>query len=682
MLDDFDFTIDRDTSSPAVVPMWGRTGGSLVRSVIEARPRDAKFFEIARWTGHGMAGPDSITRVYDADADDGWTTLYIPQPLTRFVPRFVPRGDNTKYEQIAKRLKLVYKTIRRPLPIFEYSAEKGASRKTRLDLGIKFGIKLVHLMTDHDCTTKAFSIAKSTIADRERDEQKIAINRLTDPEADKEANEEDRKVIAWAKERYWLHIDAEFDEDLVAAAQARLAARAQMINDTIKSYTLTDEEREAEVLRLAFKISRYLKRHARQRFESIALALKRVGLGKGEGLYVSDYSSVRMMHARAKQRAWAEEQQIRTADGRVFKLSDIQDKAKRREAARIYRMNKDLERFAREIGFVPCFLTLTAPPRFHPNPSNGHDTWDGSTPAQSQRWLAQEWARLRARLAKSDVIMAGFRVPEGHGDACTHAHPLIYVHPDQRDAVEEAISYKWRIVEDKKKEKGKKREKNDNDENLERVDGFVGYQRANACVRWLDDEVEDGKRASAASYVMTYVLETLNSQPGEEDRARAWRQTWAIRGYQFFGVTTKKVWEALRHDGAVCAESVDAETALAIQYAKAGDFYNLLKMDGGIGIKDSDRKFSVEISDDEEDPDKRIIIVNKKEKKIFEYFKIKAVLETFGTTSYSYSTITQEGQSQSQSQNQGIPSGLDVGWVVISDKTGISYIPPPIPIMQ
>ena len=105
MLDDFDFS-DRDTSSPAVpVPMWGRTGGSLVRDAIEARPKDARFFENAQgWTGHGMAGPDTITRVYDKDAEDGFSTLYIPQPLTRFVPRFVPRGDNAKYEQIARRL--------------------------------------------------------------------------------------------------------------------------------------------------------------------------------------------------------------------------------------------------------------------------------------------------------------------------------------------------------------------------------------------------------------------------------------------------------------------------------------------------------------------------------------------------------------------------------------------------
>lgn len=634
MLHDFDSA----TTIPAAPQR--REGAWLVRPVTSARNGDKTLFEKTEWCSHFLAGPDSIRRISDKTAEDGWTTLYIPQPLTRYVT-----AAHTD------RLRLAYRSIR-PLPPFCWSekTESGEKLRFKRDLGVKF----VHLMSDHDCTRRAFELADGIIIERERNDRLMITDKMSDPEADRA----DQEIIDRFEKRYqhWPDGDIHIEREKMIKADDRMLTRAAAIEEVIKSRKKPDDEREKEMTALALRISRFLKRHSRQRFELLALALKLVGADAG--LYVSDYSSVRMMNARAKQRAWSEVHQIRTANGGVFRLSDIQDKAKRREAARIYRMNRDLERFAREeCGFIPCFLTLTAPPRFHTNPGKGKNSWDGSTPAQSQKWLAEEWAKLRARLAKRDITLAGFRVPEGHKDACTHFHPLVYVHPCHREALEEEISYRWQIVED----------------DDEGIGNFIGRQQAIANVRWLDDDVKDGKKkASAASYVMTYVLKTLNSKPEDEDRERSCRQVWGIRGYQFFGVTTKRVWEALRHEDAVCSESADYETSLAIQYAKSGDFYSLLKMDGEIGIKNKDRIFSVEISDDDKDSEKRIVIISKKKIRILEFFKLKAVLEA---ASYSYLAITQEDQSQNPKTE--FPKGFGIGWVVISDKTGISYIPPP-----
>ena len=616
-----------------------------------------------RDSGYSLAGADTIIAVPDDTTESGTTTLYIPQPLTRFVT-----DANTD------RLKLAYKTLR-PLPDFQYSAEKGASKKTRLDLGIAH----IHLMSDRDCTVRAFAVAEEITQAREYNERMIITKQMADVEADKA----DREIMRRFELRYRHYLDGDYDTeyDRYEDALARLIARAEAIDDAIEQAKQTDEEREAELVSLACRASRYLKKHSRRRFELLALALRRTGETTGKA--VSNYSSIRMTHARENTRTWEETHQIRTADDRVFKLSDIRDKKTKGEAARVYAWLKGLEKFARKKkhgSLVPCFITLTAPPEFHPNPGNGHDTWDYSTPTSGQEWLMLEWAKLRARLAKVDITLAGFRVSEPHADGCAHLHYLVYVSAKQRTAICKAISHRWRIV----KNKNDHRTKDD--------------KRPTACVKWLDDRSESEKRkASAASYVMKYVMKTLHAKPEEEDRERDWRQVWGIRSYQFFGVTTKNVWEALRHKDAK-AEPWDKLTSQAIYYARNGDFCSLLEIDGEIGIKDKDRVFSIDI-DDESDPDKKTIFICKRVDEavfhVLEFFKYRATLEsTDGNNngnnegknknqnreSYSYSKVTQEGQSQSQ--NQGIQRGFGIGWVVISDKTGISYRPPPDSRMQ
>ena len=601
--------------------------------------------------------------LYDIEPDFDFSAQGLSLPwLPSALARFVTDANRDKLEH-------VYSSIP-PLPDFRWS-EKTETGKIWYSRTIH--ISDIQTISDHECTATAFRIAERIIWEK--------ADAVVAAKADPEADRADREIIDKFYKRYMNWPDEDFDNEvrLKDAAVVRLLERCE---------AWTAEEHKKKVLDMACRVSGFLKRHSRRRFELLALALGRTG--KKTGKAVSDYSSIRMMNARANSRAWEETHQIRTADDQVFKLSDIRDKKTKSEAARVYAWLKGLEKFARKEkhgSLVPCFITLTAPPRFHPNPSNDHDTWNYSTPTEGQEWLMDEWAKLRARLAKIDITLAGFRVSEPHWDGCAHLHYLVYVSAEQRTAICKAISYKWRIVKNKK---GKKNGKAD----LEDFRQIKGTQESNAQVKWLDDRSESEKRkASAAAYVMKYVMKTLYAREGDEDRERDWRQVWGIRGYQFFGVTTKAVWEALRHKDAK-AEPGDTLTAQAIYYARTGDFCSLLEIDGKIGIRDKDRVFSIDI-DDESDPDRKTIFICKRDGEatfhVLEFFKYRATLESVDSNngnnegknqnqSYSYSSVTQE--SQKQSQNLGIPEGFGVGWVVISDKNGIWYEPPPNPIMQ
>ena len=597
---------------------------------------------------------------FDFTADRNTSLPWLPISLSRFVT-----------DANLDTLERVYCSIP-PLPDFRWSekTETGKTETGKTEIGKTWYRRTIHIrdiqiIGDHECTATAFRIAESIIC-----EKVVAVKAA---KADPEADRADREIVDRFYKRYAHYPDGDFDseERLKDAAVARLLRRCE---------AWTDEEREKKVLEMACRVSRFLKKHSRRRFELLALALGRTGEKTGKA--VSDYSAIRMMHARERAREWEETHQIRTHDDRVFKLSDIRDKKTKCEAARIYTMLKGLEKYARKKengSLVPCFITLTAPARFHPNPSNDHNTWDYSTPTEGQEWLTDEWARLRARLAKINITLAGFRVSESHKDGCAHFHYLVYVSAEQRTAICKAIAYKWRIV------------KNKNDR------GAEGDERPHAHVKWLDDRSESEKRkASASTYVMKYVMKTLHAKPDEEDRERAWRQVWGIRNYQFFGVTTKNVWEALRHKDAK-AEPGDTLTSKAIYYARNGDFCSLLEIDGGIGIRNKDRIFSVDI-DDESDPDKKTIFICKRVDEavfhVLEFFKYRATLESVDSNikgknngkvnvkgSYSYSIVTQEKQSQSQKPEDQptdltFPDGFDVGWSIVCDKRGISYIPP------
>lgn len=266
---------------------------------------------------------------------------------------------------------------------------------------------------------------------------------------------------------------------------------------------------------------------------------------------------------KARHRRMAEKTTLYRDEQEVNLLSIISGAGKRR-AAELYTLTKGLELHAKRAGMDWAFLTLTAPAHMHPNPSVGKNTWDGTTPDAAHKWIHKAWRRAESRLRKQGIVVAGLRVVEPHADACPHWHVLVFAHASEMEQIESTL----RQQPEWKSEAGMKFVRNDG-------------------------------RAAAASYVMKYITKTIGSiekLEGEHASVDAWRSTWAIRAFQFFGMPSLTTWRELRK----LKEAPNGGDLLAGVWraAKRGDGAGFIGLMGGLGIKSCDRPIKCEKTDD------------------------------------------------------------------------------------
>lgn len=332
--------------------------------------------------------------------------------------------------------------------------------------------------------------------------------------------------------------------------------------------------------RLEPRLRRYLRQAAHQQSEMFALTLRLVHAGGQE--YASAMSHRRREQQLITAQEWAEQTEVVTSAGDRVILAQIIKNSKSQRIAQIYKWAKGLETHSRGLGLIPMFLTITCRPEHHPNPGNRNNNWDGTTPAEAQTALMNKFAILRAILAKDDITLSGPRVAEPHKDGCPHGHMLAFVRPEDCVRIEEAIRSLWKT-------------------------------EVAAQIKYLDNETEDGKKASAASYLMKYVFKTLcNGNDGnndklpkkeKEDKQDTWRSTWGIRAIQWLGLPTKQTWEALRRLPPDHAR--DPSLSLMRYAAQSGNYSLFLELDGGVGIKRKNRLLKTQI-----EPDKNLKIIN------------------------------------------------------------------------
>ena len=305
-----------------------------------------------------------------------------------------------------------------------------------------------------------------------------------------------------------------------------------------------------------------IRRHQSQLIEMIGLHGGLVG--KRAGRKISDLGHSLQVERKKKNRKWAESQIVKTESTEI-PLSTVMDHKKEGRFAELTALSNGLEKFARSRGLIPCFMTLTAPGRFHPNPSMGQKSWTGATPRKSADWLQQEWEKLRTRLDNIDIVLSGIRVAEAHYDQCIHFHGLFYVHPSERCEIEKNI----RMVPEWKDE--------------------VGAQ-----IRWLDD-IDDGKKASASTYILKYVLKALTDADDEslDCRNSEALSIWGIRSIATPGLPQMQIWRTLRDKRTI--DIKEDHLIAALRYAVVnGDYRTFLEKMGGMGIKTKNRPFRYE----------------------------------------------------------------------------------------
>ncbi|EJP5811817.1 replication endonuclease [Cronobacter sakazakii] len=199
---------------------------------------------------------------------------------------------------------------------------------------------------------------------------------------------------------------------------------------------------------------------------------------------------------------------------------------------------RGFEDIASETGMVGDFYTITAPSRYHSVHSKGGfvSQWNGYNPQDTQRYLCGVWAKARAALSRAGIHVFGFRVVEPHHDGTPHWHMLLFMRPQDVDAVRDIICYHARISDS---------------EELNTPEAL----KARFFVEPIDPEI-----GSATGYIAKYISKNIDGfalddekdgETGESlrDMAKAvsaWASRWRIRQFQQIGGAPVTVWRELR----------------------------------------------------------------------------------------------------------------------------------------
>lgn len=299
-------------------------------------------------------------------------------------------------------------------------------------------------------------------------------------------------------------------------------------------------------------LRRKLRQQAKQGTARINMVLGLIGSNKSH--HATQHELDLRNEQKARWRKFGESITLIRDDEAVSMLTTMQAAGKKK-FGETYTLVRGLESYATASGLTWAFLTLTAPPRMHPNPDNGHSTWDGTTPDEAHKWIHNAYRDAESRLRTTHgIVISGMRAVEPHLDGCPHHHVLIFARPEDMATIEAVFRQQpeWRSAP-----------------------GLV----------W---RLNDGT-ASAASYCFKYISKTINSieaLEGEQGTVDAWRSTWGVRAFQFFGMPPRGLWRNLR-----ALEECPAEPLLAAMWraARRGDGHAFIGLAGGLNVKSKKR---------------------------------------------------------------------------------------------
>jgi hypothetical protein len=218
---------------------------------------------------------------------------------------------------------------------------------------------------------------------------------------------------------------------------------------------------------------------------------------------------------------------------------------------------RGFEDMANEQQLAGEFYTITAPSRYHAVHSKGGfvSQWNGSNPQDTQKYLCGVWAKARAAFSRAGIHVFGFRVVEPHHDGTPHWHMLLFMRPQNVDAVRDILCYHSRIADSEE------------------------LQTPHALKARFHVEPIDPEKGSATGYIAKYISKNIDGYAldGEKDgetgeslrdmakAVSAWASRWRIRQFQQIGGAPVTVWRELRRlgDQQLADKRMDAVLAAA-----------------------------------------------------------------------------------------------------------------------
>ena len=173
-------------------------------------------------------------------------------------------------------------------------------------------------------------------------------------------------------------------------------------------------------------------------------------------------------------------------------LLTIVKKNEENKVSETYHIVKNLEHLAEQNNFKWLFITLTAPAKYHPNPSKGKCNYDEQVNIKdSHEYIGKMWGRIKSVLNKRGIPAApdsyfGIRTVEPHKDGSMHWHLLIFTRDSYVNDITKAIREKF-------------------------------HTNAAATIVIGKDSKDKGC-AKAASYLYKYITKSLSKKDEEQSR--------------------------------------------------------------------------------------------------------------------------------------------------------------------
>jgi len=396
------------------------------------------------------------------------------------------------------------------------------------------------------------------------------------------------RVSSWLSQAF-----CDFSETLDAATKddaevARRIGRAfvhlgelvQTINFTapywgsFKADKLTERQAYSGILRMMAPEWWYLrlKRARDLQREHLAIAVGQVQ--KTASAYVSRKTLGEWIDQKKRNTEFFKKFDLINEDGDRVSLADMVYGSVANPAIRrcelMVRM-RGFEDIANEQGLAGEFYTITAPSRYHAVHSKGGfvGQWNGCNPQDTQRYLCGVWAKCRAAISRAGIHVFGFRVVEPHHDGTPHWHMLLFMRPQDVDAVRDILCYHARA--------------SDSEE----------LQSLNALKARFHVEPIDPEKGSATGYIAKYISKNIDgfALDGEQDEetgeslrdmaksVSAWASRWRIRQFQQIGGAPVTVWRELRRLGD--QRLTDSRMDAVLAAADVGDWAAYTQLQGG-----------------------------------------------------------------------------------------------------
>ncbi|MBT0962054.1 replication endonuclease [Denitromonas sp. IR12] len=307
------------------------------------------------------------------------------------------------------------------------------------------------------------------------------------------------------------------------------------------------------------------------------------------GLYCADETVRWHADQTRRNRMMLEGQEAVNQFGDTFGLDELADKglakAANRRADLMVRI-RGFEDYAREHGHVGIFITWTAPSAYHPRTADGRANpryIDGSTPRDAHALISRQWDKARAKLGHMGIHRYGFRVVEPHHDGTPHWHMLVFVAPENLDALVSVLAKYARAPEPQEMT-------------------TPAARRAR-----FDFKLIDWKRGSAAGYIAKYIAKNIDgcgeAGPVGDDfeasgaqstadtsaRVRAWASRWGIRQFQQIGGPSVTGYRELRRLRHLTADGIPTDFHQVLQAANDGQWHHYVTGCGGIDTPRAER---------------------------------------------------------------------------------------------